>query len=501
MERRNFLKASGVAGIPFYQNRNTEGECGGESKNQQGGNGRYATEIRDDLENLDEYRPKKNAKFFALDTGQVFIGTGQEWVEVETTGEEPRFESVTTTELNGINYAPTSTDIQAEIDAAAGGGTVQLSPGVYTISEPLVMRQGVRLVGAGNQATILRLSNGTNDDVIQIPANELECEISNLYIDGNKANNTSGFGIRITGYNWRPKLFNLIIRDTAGAGIQFEGGTDKLYEPILQNIDQGFANSHGLNTNVCYDLSLYNCYFHENAAQGMRVQGSGHVCQHLHTFDNTNGLLVDGANDCWFYGTFLDTNTRNGALLRNATRIFFEGSYAFNNSTANAGTYDGIQLTNSQDNYIFFSTFADNQGSSTQRHGYSEANGSKVNNIAFCTGYGNVQELIGNRDPSTIPFRVNGYNTQTFASTTFSGDGATKTFTISSHQLAENPWRQNILAWASPVNDAAKEAGPISISPADLNGDYAYEALEVRFSSPPPQGTDNVEISWSARLI
>lgn len=39
-------------------------------------------EVRDEETQLDDYTPRNGAKFFATDTGAVYIGTGDEWIEV-----------------------------------------------------------------------------------------------------------------------------------------------------------------------------------------------------------------------------------------------------------------------------------------------------------------------------------------------------------------------------------------------------------------------------------
>ncbi len=36
-------------------------------------------EIRDNSNNMDEYEPKEGAKFFATDTGEVYLGDGEDW--------------------------------------------------------------------------------------------------------------------------------------------------------------------------------------------------------------------------------------------------------------------------------------------------------------------------------------------------------------------------------------------------------------------------------------
>lgn len=90
--------------------------------------------------------------------------------------------------------------IQAGIDAvsAAGGGTLLLPEGTY-IAAGLQMKASVYLQGSGERATTLKLKNSANTYLIadtRYVNNVLYSSgpygISNLTLDGNNANNTSG---------------------------------------------------------------------------------------------------------------------------------------------------------------------------------------------------------------------------------------------------------------------------------------------------------------------
>lgn len=61
-------------------------------------------EIRAPEDSLSEYPPKINSKFFATDTGQVYVGEGSEWARIETTGQSPVVRSVTYESSEGSTY-------------------------------------------------------------------------------------------------------------------------------------------------------------------------------------------------------------------------------------------------------------------------------------------------------------------------------------------------------------------------------------------------------------
>lgn len=91
---------------------------------------------------------------------------------------------------------------------------------------------------------------------------------------------------------------------------------------------------------------------------------------------------------------------------------------------------------------------------------------------------------------------------------TFSGDGATETFTTDSttssavaHGLAESPnSTDRILATAMPVSADCIAGAPVQVYPRDADSDGKYEALEFKFTSAPPSGTDNLKFRWEAKL-
>lgn len=52
-------------------------------------------EVRDLEENLGNYQPKAGAKFFALDTGRIYLGDDDTWTEAPNSGGDPEYGSVT----------------------------------------------------------------------------------------------------------------------------------------------------------------------------------------------------------------------------------------------------------------------------------------------------------------------------------------------------------------------------------------------------------------------
>jgi hypothetical protein len=107
---------------------------------------------------------------------------------------------------NGITDA--SAEIQSKIDivSAAGGGVVQVPSGTYILNTTLTIPSFVTVTGKGISATILKVKDSVNVSAITTTDTSTLINgvtaggakywgITDLTIDGNKANNTAGHGI------------------------------------------------------------------------------------------------------------------------------------------------------------------------------------------------------------------------------------------------------------------------------------------------------------------
>jgi hypothetical protein len=201
-----------------------------------------------------------------------------------------------------------SMNIQAQIDAAArmGGGIVQLPAGTFDVAS-LRIRSNVWLRGAGVDATTLRLRPGADEPVIITRSfakytgtdalnSEVNFKISDLTINGNKANcpGGNGYGIRIHGANFA--LDRLRIYDCSADGITSEWngggappntpGMKHSMEARLTDIEIHHCGGNGIYWNGPHDSMWTNCIFWENGYAGVHlwIKASGTVIQGCHAW-------------------------------------------------------------------------------------------------------------------------------------------------------------------------------------------------------------------------
>ena len=179
--------------------------------------------------------------------------------------------------------------IQAALNAAntAGGGVVYVPAGTYLVGTTLTLYSQIHLRGNGPHLTTIKAKSGLNNDVIQ--GNGFltltgtnsgtgginEWSVENLTIDGNKAGNTSGYGLRV--YAWNYLLEHVQITSCANDGLYSEWGTNSNVTPTGDSLES----------------RLYDVKSHDNLGHGITWAGP-----HDSMFDTVvtyqNGTSNDG---------------------------------------------------------------------------------------------------------------------------------------------------------------------------------------------------------------
>lgn len=185
--------------------------------------------------------------------------------------------------------------IQAAIDdaRAAGGGAVHFPPGTYS-TRTLTIDSKIHLIGMGIEATVLKLRDGTDDDLIRShhfaalsgtnrAGGIYNCSIRDLTLDGNRARNTGGCGLRIYGFGYI--LRDLRIRQCSRAGLHSEWSTgdpdwspgglatpgDSMEAQVV-NLKVHHCGAGGIVFRGPHDSQFLNCVVYDTTLCGVRVQ-------------------------------------------------------------------------------------------------------------------------------------------------------------------------------------------------------------------------------------
>ncbi|MDR3632792.1 MAG: glycosyl hydrolase family 28-related protein [Isosphaeraceae bacterium] len=185
--------------------------------------------------------------------------------------------------------------LQTALDAAAasGGGAVFLPAGTYS-TRTLTVGTGVHLVGAGIEATVLKLRADTNADLIRSrgfgalsgtnrPEGPYNWSIRDLTLDGNRARNSRGCGLRVYAFGYI--LRDLRIRQCADAGISSEWSTDDpvwtedglgtpgdSMEAQVVNLKVHHCGRGGIVFRGPHDSQFANCVVYDTKTNGIHVQ-------------------------------------------------------------------------------------------------------------------------------------------------------------------------------------------------------------------------------------
>jgi hypothetical protein len=164
----------------------------------------------------------------------------------------------------------------------AGGGEVYFPPGTYIVTT-LTRYSNVRLKGSGYGNTVIKLKNGTNADLFIDPnvasisiqaavgtsstGGTTGWEICDLTLDGNKANNTSGWCLRAYGYGYR--IANVVVRNGASGGMQLDWNGAQAFnadgpESFVENVKVHDCAGIGLQFGGPHDTCFSNVVLFKN---------------------------------------------------------------------------------------------------------------------------------------------------------------------------------------------------------------------------------------------
>ncbi|WP_440005292.1 right-handed parallel beta-helix repeat-containing protein [Halomicrococcus sp. SG-WS-1] len=411
-------------------------------------------------------------------------------------------------------------------------GTVYIRSGKYQVSSEIKIDHSKTGV-VGEQGAELQPDAGTNglvvsagvDDVLiknLIFFGDADSQSGNHIYVGQSANmvqledirmNQGYTGIFVNADNiFKLTMDNLRIVDMNNNGVDITGSGNEI---IVKNSVISLCGDTGLslfNTKAGV-MRFHNVDLVDHANYPLFIGDDGNTFRTEHkrfvgcNFEgldvHSRTVNVSNAADISFEECKVSGMVEHGYLIDSSQEIRIIGGRAINNDFDDQGSYGGYGIHDSEQVIIagVQSTDTHSTGSKTQTYGIIEYGTSDNNLILGNDLKGNKTRALDLSGISTTERDNLGWLTKNTDASTFSGDGASTTFVVSSHGLAQSPSsRSRIHAEATPVSSDAVDASPIEIYPVDDDNDGNYEALEIKFSNAPASGTDNVGIRWKTEL-
>ena len=212
--------------------------------------------------------------------------------------------------------------IQAMIDNSALGDEIYLSPGTYLVTG-LRLLKGRAYRGAHYQNTIIKLADNANPDAVLASDSYMQnwqycaapIQISNLYIDGNKENNSTGHGLLLT--NWNASVDKVWVMDVAGDGIRFSDTT---------------ANGEMI-TNSMVENRITQCRVFQPDGYGIYINDTGgnitdgYLTDNIVSYAGKSGIRFDDTSGWAIVGNHSHRSGWNGIDLRRCRGTRIIGNY------------------------------------------------------------------------------------------------------------------------------------------------------------------------------
>ncbi len=197
--------------------------------------------------------------------------------------------------------------INAAIATLSGGGGVRLSVGTFNDRDAIVMVHALNLIGAGRMVTIIKQDDNADitTGLIYSDDNWNRGVISDLTLDGNKANNSTGcIGLYLRG-NWYSTVTRVEVKECRKDGVLLTSCTEGSYlgECYFEFVQVHDCTGDGWHISSVMDSVWMDCYEFNSGEDGWHIIGNANTFFHCH-----------GYNDAW--AAFeLTVNAKHSTLI------------------------------------------------------------------------------------------------------------------------------------------------------------------------------------------
>jgi len=230
---------------------------------------------------------------------------------------------------------------------------ISLLEGTYIIDDPIVLKSGIKLEGQG-AGTVIKLKDSKNADMNLIEASSVKfVQVANLYLDGNKSNQTSGNQVGVSFASVQSSnISNILLNKLSSIGIKLDNCSNNIISSnILTN-----NSAQGIYLNNSTSITVQNNSSNKITSTGIYISGTtsstinGNGC-----INCTSGIILDSSsNNNTLSGNTCNNNSSSGMEIKSSNN----NSVSTNTCTDNSG--DGVVFDNSDNNTVTGNTCCGN---------------------------------------------------------------------------------------------------------------------------------------------
>lgn len=226
-----------------------------------------------------------------------------------TTGQAATKGYVDTVITPALTPSGTGDDTSQIAAAAVATGGVILGPGTF-IASSVLLRSGLRIQGAGQGITTLKQKDNSNVVFITLAAGNLtNVHISDLTIDGNKANQSSA-ATAVVEYAifTHSSLRRVTVKNAEGIGLKIYQGSD------IEVSDCSFLDCGSTNTSDGSHAAIWSSQVTRLKVTRNTVSTGSDIA--ILANDCTDGVIANNiVRDCFFIGIALGSGTGTGSAI------------------------------------------------------------------------------------------------------------------------------------------------------------------------------------------
>lgn len=293
---------------------------------------------------LVKYRSrKKQPLLFNLLVGLILMLVLSSMVLTLLNSNKPTLDNINEAAGKTIFVDPTS-NLQEIIDSTGVSDAIFFNPGEYLIQSPLKIRdKKIRILGSGEDYTIIRALNSTNkNNIIDIENSEITIqslsivgsETNGINVVGNSKLNiiettvsrNSNSGIKFAGSNLQIQRSKL---QDNGTGLEIENGNSYVYSTIIKN-----NAKDGILIKSTTNTKLQNLIIDNNKEAGVKIINGNEIeIKNVNLINNNIGLLEDNnTSKTTILNSIIQGNTTEGLRLNSNSTIKYSSFYRNGNT-------------------------------------------------------------------------------------------------------------------------------------------------------------------------